>query len=114
MRLRVRRHPLATKELEDEAVWYELKQPGLGDDFLTYAQRALNDVLTNPRSWQKIQDWSGKPVLRSRGFTKFPFRLVYYTKGKKLNIIAYAHTSRKPNYWQDRVKDGADWDKIRP
>jgi hypothetical protein len=32
--MRIVSHPEADEELEDAVLWYEERQPGLGDDFL--------------------------------------------------------------------------------
>jgi plasmid stabilization system protein ParE len=52
----------------------------------------------------------GEVVRRTRGRVRrfplrdFPFFLIYRERGGQLQIVALAHTSRKPNYWRERLK----------
>jgi hypothetical protein len=42
--MHVASHPEAEQELEAAALWYEERQPGLGDDFLGEFERALRRI----------------------------------------------------------------------
>ena len=35
--------------------------------------------------------------------TDYPYLLVYRVRGDILQVIAIAHTSRRPGYWRDRL-----------
>jgi hypothetical protein len=53
--LRVVSHPEADEELEAAALWYEQRQPGLGDDFLDDFELALRRVIQDPQLPRFIQ-----------------------------------------------------------
>lgn len=36
--------------------------------------------------------------------TDYPYLLVYRVRDNLLQIIAVAHTSRRPSYWRDRLQ----------
>ena len=38
-------HPAVEDEVQDAALWYDLKKPGLGDEFMDELSDALNQVL---------------------------------------------------------------------
>jgi len=39
---------------------------------------------------------------RSWLLTRFPYRLIYRVRDEDVYIVAIAHTSRRPGYWQNR------------
>jgi hypothetical protein len=53
--MRVVSHPEADDELEAAALWYEERQPGLGNDFLDQFERTLRHVVAEPERWHRIQ-----------------------------------------------------------
>ena len=46
--MRVVSHPEADAELEAAALWYDERQPGLGDDFLDEFERTLRRIVSEP------------------------------------------------------------------
>lgn len=98
----VRPSSFAQDEIEYYLRRYESDSPGLGD-----------------RLWQDIQytadlisDYPdiGEEVRRTRGLVRrfplrhFPFFLIYRKRDEHLQIVALAHTSRRPKYWRARLK----------
>ncbi len=65
--MRVVSHPEADEELEAAALWYEERQPGLGDDFVDEFGRTLRRIVAEPERWRKIQGDS-----RKLNFQRFP------------------------------------------
>lgn len=35
----------------------------------------------------------------------FPYHIVYFVQDDEPVVIAYAHQSRRPGYWRDRLED---------
>jgi len=96
--MRVVSHPEAAEELEAAALWYEERQPGLGDDFLDEFERTLRRVLGDPGRWRRIRGDS-----RKLNFQRFPFAIVYSVQGDELYIKAVMHLHRRPFYWARRA-----------
>ena len=46
--MRVVSHPEVDEELEAAALWYEERQPGLGDAFLDQFERTLRRIVAEP------------------------------------------------------------------
>ncbi len=91
-------HPDIRLELSSSYDWYESKAAGLGDDLLEALGAAFNSIREMPLSW---------PVL-GKGFRRFllhrfPFGVIYKVMEDSVFIVAVMHTSRKPDYWEDRL-----------
>ena len=95
--MRVIRHPEVPQELEAAALWYEERQPGLGEDFLGEYQATLSRILREPKRWRKIRGDN-----RKRNFYRFPYAIVYSVRADELYIKAVMHLHRRPFYWSHR------------
>ena len=95
--MRVIRHPEVPQELEAAALWYEERQPRLGNDFLEEYRATLGHILNEPERWRKIRGEN-----RKLNFHRFPYAIVYSVHGDTLHIKAVMHLHRRPFYWQNR------------
>jgi len=102
-KLKERTHPDAAAELRAAAKWYSSRKVDLGSDLVRLARITRKEIALTPNRWAVFLDWTGTPVVRSRHLPKFPYRIIYYSDEKYLSIIAYAHESREPGFWQSRV-----------
>lgn len=41
--------------------------------------------------------------IRRRKVDVFPYRVVYFVRDDELLIVAFAHQSRRPGYWKQRI-----------
>lgn len=98
-------HPEARDEYVDAVDYYDERRAGLGSELIDRFEDAIQDVITDPTAWPRVQNWDGEPILYSRGVKTFPYRIVYYVRGDQVRIIAYAHERRRPGYWGHRVAD---------
>jgi len=104
MKKAVRPSSFAQDEIEYYIRWYESESSGLGDRLWTDIQAAVDLISEYPLI--------GEAVRRTRGLVRrvplrhFPFFLIYRERDDSLQIVALAHTSRKPNYWRSRLKPG--------
>ena len=102
MKKAVRPSSYAEDEIEYYIRRYESESAGLGDRLWDEIQRAVSLISRYPLI--------GESVRRTRGLVRrfpvrhFPFFLIYREQDDHLQIVALAHTSRKPNYWRDRLK----------
>src|ERR1051326_7421675 len=93
----VRPNAAAEDEFRDYIRRYEDETPGLGDRLWSDIQAAIELISAYPAI--------GEPVrrrVRQIPLRHFPFRLVYREYSDHLEIVALAHTSRRPRYWRDR------------
>ena len=91
-------HPQAELELIEEAAYYELKVPGLGERFEAEVRRATDLLLEHPEIGHPAD-----PDLRKFVLNRFPFTLYYSVASDVVRIEVVAHQSRGPGYWQSRV-----------
>jgi plasmid stabilization system protein ParE len=95
--MRVVSHPEAADELEAAALWYEERQPGLGDAFLDQFERTLRRIVAEPQRWHKIRGDN-----RKLNFHRFPYAIVYSVSADAIYIKAVMHLHRRPFYWLGR------------
>ena len=90
--------PQAQSELLEATQWYLTDGgPAVAEQFEWAVQRALRLLAFMPQrgspSYPDVRTWPLK---------QFPYTLVYRVKGEVISVIAVAHQSREPGYWQGR------------
>ena len=101
MSLRRELLPEAIAEILQAAEWYEDRRIGLGEEFLSAAEQAMDAVAAAPLA---SAAWPGSVRHRRRVMKKFPYILVYEVRSDTLEIVAVAHTKREPGYWVERIR----------
>jgi len=94
----VKKLPLAEQDALEAAIWYEERQPGLGDEFLSEADRAV-EALSESALLHRIRfaDVRRAPIHR------FKFYGVYYiVREQEVWILAIFHGRRHPRWLQRR------------
>ena len=91
-------HPKAEAELVAAFEFYESQVPSLGYDFLNEFEQGKVRVVENPDTWPLTRKGARRHLLH-----RFPFWLVYLRREDEIFVIAVAHTSRRPFYWQTRI-----------
>lgn len=84
--------------MEAATLWYDERQPGLGDDFLDEFTITLRRIVAEPERWRIIRGEN-----RKLNFDRFPYAIVYSVRADALFVKAVMHLHRRPFYWQDRV-----------
>ncbi len=90
-------HPEALAEMQDQAVYYEERRPGLGQRFLAQVEDAVKLAGDMPSI--------GSPHRHGtrRVFPKdFPHSVIYQETADALIVLAVAPFRRKPGYWRKR------------
>lgn len=93
----------AVEEAEAAAIWYEKERQGLGAEFAATIETAI-DVIEDgffplsPMPGNSARKGAKRLILR-----RFPYDVVVVERGHEMLIVAFAHHSRKPGYWQDRT-----------
>ena len=60
-------------------------------------ERALDLLCSNPHLGAPWRNDRRRFPLR-----RFPYSIIYYTRGEELRVIAIAHHSRRPSFWVGR------------
>ncbi len=101
--MKVRVSTEAAEELIEAAAWYELEVPGLGEqliDTFEWATAKLGEP--NPPLVPVIGE-AAKLGAKRLILQRFPFSLVTIANDQAITVVAFAHHSRKPGYWHNRV-----------
>ena len=86
----------ARLDLLEGLSYYEEHQPGLAVDFYKEFGNAELDVIEAPEFWHPF----GKGY-RRKHLKRYPYCLVHRIEDEGLLlVVAVAHSSRKPNYWE--------------
>jgi plasmid stabilization system protein ParE len=91
-------HPDVAFEVKASYEWYEEQAVGLGEDYLSELESAYEAILEFPDTWPKFQRNFRRFLLG-----KFPFSVIYRSKGNSIYVVAVMHNHRKPGYWLSRT-----------
>jgi plasmid stabilization system protein ParE len=100
----VRPNAAAEEEFRYYIRWYENESVGLGNGLWSDIQAAIALIADHPAIGEVVRRVRARGAVRRVPLRHFPFLLVYREHRDHLEIVALAHTSRKPTYWRDRVK----------
>ncbi len=84
--------------MEAAALWYEERQPGLGNDFLDEFENTLRLIMADPDRARRI--WGDN---RKLNFHRFPYAIVYSLRADTIFLKAVMHLQRRPFYWKGRA-----------
>lgn len=99
--MKVRQLQAATDELWEAMAWYRSRSPRAAENLWLRVQDARRSILMFPHAAPKIGRQARRFILAG-----FPFDLVYCVLPDEILIVAYAHHSRRPTYWRDRLNSG--------
>ncbi len=88
---------LAEAEIAEVRDHFEAQRPGLGDDFLSRLQHALDLIRQFPEMHAVVH-----ADVRQARIRRFPYAVYYRVGGTQSTVIAVQHTSRDPASWQSR------------
>ncbi len=91
-------HEAAALEYEAAFDWYLERSWAAAEKFADEVSRAVSKIAEAPRRWP-----AGK--LKTRRFlpARFPFAIVYRELPAVIQVLAVAHSHRRPGYWKKRV-----------
>ena len=92
--------PEAKAEMREAALFYEDCREGLGQEFLDAVELAFARIAERPMTWRIL-----KGRFRRYLAHHFPYAVIYVVEDDAIYVAAIMHMKRKPDYWQDRVKE---------
>ncbi|HXM67395.1 MAG TPA: type II toxin-antitoxin system RelE/ParE family toxin [Candidatus Acidoferrum sp.] len=93
-----RLHPLSWLEIEGGDEWYAQRSAQASTDFVVAVFNAIESICDAPHRWPKYLHGTRRFVLG-----RFPFYIVYLDTAELVNIVAVAHSRRRPGYWRQRL-----------
>ena len=91
-------HPEALDEYDEAAFYYARKEPGLDLRFIVSVEHAIDSILQEPTRWRRVDEDVRRCLTRV-----FPYGILYTIEDDYILIVAVAHCSREPGYWQHRI-----------
>ena len=86
--------PIAEREIETTARWYEAREPGLGEGFIVELLRAPDDIEAQPEAFPVLAG-----AYRRKLLDRFPYAVIYKVAPRRVYVRAVAHGRRRPEYW---------------
>ena len=103
MSRRVRILDEAANEATEAAAWYERQRAGLGEEFQRAIDAALDLLEEDIVPLNPVPGAAGERGAKRIILKRFPYDVVVRDLGAEVLVIAFAHHSRRPGYWRDRV-----------
>jgi plasmid stabilization system protein ParE len=92
-------HDEAAAEYDAAFDWYVERSSDAALKFDAEVERALTQIIQAPQRWAAGPYSTRRFLLR-----QFPFTLIDRERPSSvIQIVAVAHTSRKPGYWKQRL-----------
>lgn len=87
----------AEKEATEAVQWYAERSKETAKRFCDELLECVNALAAEP---ERFPVYHGD--YRYRLLKRFPYRVIYRQRDKDIEILAVAHTSRKPDHWKYR------------
>ena len=95
--VRISFHPAAVAEVDAAVQWYAERSPVAARAFAAEVNACVERVAEAPDRWPSYVHGT-----RRYRFPHFPFSPIYRVRNGEIEIVAVAHHSRRPGYWQSR------------
>lgn len=102
MTQRLRVEDAARDELRGAVAWYEEKRPGLGAELVAEVEGTLELIERHPGLGGSVPRVASERGTRRLPLRRFPYAIVYRERQVEIQVVAFAHHSRKPGYWRSR------------
>lgn len=99
MKRRFRILPEAAAELAAAAEWYESRRSGLGVELIATIDAALEAILATPLACAAWRQNYRRYTVRH-----FPYVVFFTLAEDDIEVVAFAHSKRKPGYWLHRAR----------
>lgn len=96
--MRISFGPLAERELNDAAQYYDLESPGLGAVFLAEIEHSCNGIIEYPEAAPVVRG-----AIRRRILRRFPYALLHGIRPDGIRILAVMNLKKRPTYWIGRT-----------
>ena len=90
--------PAAAADIDEAYRWYERQRVGLGEEFLSAVDAALQDLAAHPAAYAVIHRQTRRALLR-----RFPYAIFYRLYDENVIVIACMHGRRNPRRWKGRA-----------
>lgn len=90
--------PEVEQDIAEAFAWYADQRSGLGEEFLTNVEAALEAIRRNPELYAAVHE------NYRRGFVRrFPYGIFYEYSGTTVTVYCIIHAARDPAKWRRRI-----------
>ena len=90
--------PEAEQDIHEAYDWYERRRLGLGEEFLSCVDAAIQRIRRTPEIHGQIHENYRRAMVR-----RFPYVVFYEYDENTVTIYCVFHTSRNPAKWRERL-----------
>ena len=101
--MKLRSLSAAEKEASEAALWYEDRRIGLGDEFFLALAETTAKIAATPSRFEVLPTSRAKGRVRRAPMSRFPYSVIYKLESDEIVVVAVAHASRRPSYWEGRL-----------
>ena len=87
----------AVAETREARRWYGKESASAAEGFVAELQRSLELISEAPLRWPAYEADTRRLVMR-----RYPYAVIYRVMDLTIQVVAVAHTSRRPGYWSNR------------
>lgn len=91
--------PAALFEVNESRHWYELRDPGLGTEFVRALDECISRIQRQPDLFRQI-----KPPYRKALLRRFPFQVIFEAREDCIWILAVFHAKRDSKELKRRLR----------
>lgn len=92
----------AEAELLAAMLYYEDCRDGLGQDFYERVADTMATIAQDPLRHPTYEGKRSIRTFRRAAVKRFPYIIVYEVREDETLVVAVAHSSRQPGYWERR------------
>lgn len=93
----------AAEEAIAAADWYDKEREGLGKEFTSTVEIAIDLIEEDILPLSPMPGKSGTTGVKRLILKRFPYDIVVIEGELETVVVAIAHHSRKPGYWRERL-----------
>jgi toxin ParE1/3/4 len=90
-------HPNVVDDIQQARDWYWSRDESAARAFLAEVDSAIVMIAERPEAWPPYVHGTRRFLLR-----RYPFSVVYRLKLTAIQIVAVAHSKRRPGFWKNR------------
>lgn len=87
------------------AAWYESERYGLGAEFESAINAALDLLEEEIVPLVAMTGAAGNRGAKCLLLRRFPYAVVVVERDSTILVVAFAHHARRPSYWRDRISN---------
>jgi toxin ParE1/3/4 len=98
----VRTNPFADEDIFNQTAYYAARSIDLGGELWNEIEAIFHLISDYPLIGEVVRRARVRGTARRIPLRHFPFFVIYRIHDDFIEVMALAHTSRKPNFWRGR------------